>query len=174
MPVFIALYWVLMESVELRQKPFALWINDLSVMDPYFVLPILMRQHATCKSSISHRRTRCRRKSCNGCDRLHLFLLWFPAVGSLLVVQQPFIDGAGINRRIESAYRSRSSRPVTMLSGGLERIRCSHRNTLWAGASIIRLSNFRSSSIANQIAEIFAGQNSHRLLFSRCERRHCR
>lgn len=42
MPVFIALYWVLMESVELRQAPFALWIQDLSVMDPYFVLPILM------------------------------------------------------------------------------------------------------------------------------------
>ena len=42
MPVFIALYWVLMESVELRQAPFALWIQDLSIMDPYFVLPILM------------------------------------------------------------------------------------------------------------------------------------
>ena len=42
MPVFIALYWVLMESVELRQAPFALWIEDLSAMDPYFVLPILM------------------------------------------------------------------------------------------------------------------------------------
>ena len=42
MPVFIALYWVLMESVELRQAPFALWIKDLSVMDPYFVLPVLM------------------------------------------------------------------------------------------------------------------------------------
>lgn len=42
MPVFISLYWVLMESVELRQAPFALWINDLSVMDPYFVLPLMM------------------------------------------------------------------------------------------------------------------------------------
>ncbi len=42
MPVFIALYWVLMESVELRQAPLALWIKDLSAMDPYFVLPILM------------------------------------------------------------------------------------------------------------------------------------
>ena len=42
MPVFVALYWVLMESVELRQAPLALWIKDLSVMDPYFVLPILM------------------------------------------------------------------------------------------------------------------------------------
>ncbi len=41
-PVFIALYWVLLESVELRQAPFMLWIDDLSVMDPYYVLPILM------------------------------------------------------------------------------------------------------------------------------------
>jgi YidC/Oxa1 family membrane protein insertase len=42
MPVFISLYWVLMESVELRQAPFLLWITDLSVMDPYFILPIIM------------------------------------------------------------------------------------------------------------------------------------
>lgn len=42
MPVFIALYWTLMESVELRQAPFILWIKDLSVMDPYFVLPLMM------------------------------------------------------------------------------------------------------------------------------------
>jgi len=41
-PVFIALYWVLLESVELRQAPFALWIKDLSIQDPYYVLPILM------------------------------------------------------------------------------------------------------------------------------------
>jgi YidC/Oxa1 family membrane protein insertase len=41
-PVFIALYWVLLESVELRQAPFMLWINDLSSADPYFVLPLLM------------------------------------------------------------------------------------------------------------------------------------
>lgn len=42
MPVFLALYWTLMESVELRQAPFFWWIRDLSVMDPLFVLPILM------------------------------------------------------------------------------------------------------------------------------------
>lgn len=42
MPIFISLYWVLMESVELRHAPFILWIHDLSVRDPYFVLPILM------------------------------------------------------------------------------------------------------------------------------------
>ena len=41
-PVFIALYWALLESVDLRQAPFILWIQDLSVRDPYFVLPILM------------------------------------------------------------------------------------------------------------------------------------
>ena len=42
MPVFIALYWVLFESVQLRHAPFMLWIQDLSQMDPYFILPILM------------------------------------------------------------------------------------------------------------------------------------
>jgi len=41
-PVFIALYWVLLESVELRQAPFILWLDDLSVKDPFFVLPLLM------------------------------------------------------------------------------------------------------------------------------------
>ncbi len=41
MPVFFALYWVLIESVELRQAPFIFWIRDLSAMDPLFVLPIL-------------------------------------------------------------------------------------------------------------------------------------
>jgi YidC/Oxa1 family membrane protein insertase len=41
-PVFISFYWVLLESVEMRQAPFLLWINDLSARDPYFVLPLLM------------------------------------------------------------------------------------------------------------------------------------
>ncbi|GBE46213.1 membrane protein insertase YidC [bacterium BMS3Bbin11] len=41
-PVFIALYWALLESVELRQAPWIFWIRDLSAPDPYFVLPILM------------------------------------------------------------------------------------------------------------------------------------
>ncbi len=41
MPIFIALYWTLMESTELRQSSFILWITDLSVHDPFFVLPIL-------------------------------------------------------------------------------------------------------------------------------------
>jgi len=41
-PVFIALYWVLLASVELRHAPFMLWINDLAAPDPWFILPILM------------------------------------------------------------------------------------------------------------------------------------
>ncbi|MGI9279776.1 MAG: membrane protein insertase YidC [Endozoicomonas sp.] len=42
MPVFIALYWVLQESVDLRQAPWLGWIQDLSQMDPYFILPLIM------------------------------------------------------------------------------------------------------------------------------------
>lgn len=41
-PVFIALYWMLLESVELRQAPFMLWIQDMSAPDPYYILPLLM------------------------------------------------------------------------------------------------------------------------------------
>lgn len=41
-PVFIALYWVLLSSVEMRNAPWILWINDLSVPDPYFILPVIM------------------------------------------------------------------------------------------------------------------------------------
>ncbi|MDH3372136.1 MAG: membrane protein insertase YidC [Gammaproteobacteria bacterium] len=42
MPFFLAFYWVLLESVEMRQAPFALWITDLSVRDPFFILPLIM------------------------------------------------------------------------------------------------------------------------------------
>lgn len=40
-PVFISLYWTLLESVELRQAPFALWIDNISASDPYFILPVI-------------------------------------------------------------------------------------------------------------------------------------
>lgn len=42
MPIFIGLYWALLESVELRQAPWILWIEDLSIRDPFFILPVLM------------------------------------------------------------------------------------------------------------------------------------
>ncbi len=41
-PVFISLYWVLLSSVEMRGAPWVLWIHDLSVPDPYYILPIIM------------------------------------------------------------------------------------------------------------------------------------
>ncbi len=41
-PVFMALYWVLSETVEFRQAPFMMWIQDLSIQDPFFVLPVIM------------------------------------------------------------------------------------------------------------------------------------
>ena len=41
MPVFLAFYWVLVESIELRQADFIWWLNDLTSMDPYFILPVL-------------------------------------------------------------------------------------------------------------------------------------
>lgn len=53
MPVFIALYWVLLESVELRHAPFFLWINDLSVRDPFFILPLLMGATMYLQTSLS-------------------------------------------------------------------------------------------------------------------------
>ena len=42
MPFFLSFYWVLVESVEMRQAPFALWITDLSSRDPFFILPLIM------------------------------------------------------------------------------------------------------------------------------------
>ena len=42
MPIFLGLFWMLQESVELRHAPFMLWIDDLSALDPYYVLPLLM------------------------------------------------------------------------------------------------------------------------------------
>ncbi len=42
MPVFLALYWVLLESVELRHAPFIFWIQDLASKDPFYILPLLM------------------------------------------------------------------------------------------------------------------------------------
>jgi YidC/Oxa1 family membrane protein insertase len=41
-PVFISLYWVLLESVEMRHAPFVLWLDNLSAPDPYFILPLIM------------------------------------------------------------------------------------------------------------------------------------
>lgn len=53
MPIFLALYWVLVESVQLRHAPWILWIKDLSSMDPYFILPLLMGAAMFCQQALN-------------------------------------------------------------------------------------------------------------------------
>ena len=53
MPFFLAFYWVLLESVEMRQAPFALWITDLSTRDPYFILPLIMGAAMFCQQKLN-------------------------------------------------------------------------------------------------------------------------
>ena len=107
MPVFIALYWVLMESVELRQAPFALWIEDLSVMDPYFVLPILMGASMYYMQKLNPAPPDPMQAKIMQWMPIvfTFFFLWFPAglvlywlCNNLLSMAQQYL----INRRIES------------------------------------------------------------------------
>ena len=107
MPVFIALYWVLMESVELRQAPLALWINDLSVMDPYFVLPILMGASMYYMQKLNPAPPDPMQAKIMQWMPIvfTFFFLWFPAglvlywlCNNLLSMAQQYL----INRRIES------------------------------------------------------------------------
>ena len=53
MPVFIALYWVLLSSVEMRNAPWAMWIHDLASPDPYFILPVVMTLTTLLQTSLN-------------------------------------------------------------------------------------------------------------------------
>ncbi|KKD61881.1 membrane protein insertase [Grimontia sp. AD028] len=82
MPIFIALYWALMESVELRHAPFMLWIQDLSAPDPYYVLPLLMgfSMFLIQKMSPSTITDPMQQKIMNFMPVMFtVFFLWFPA-----------------------------------------------------------------------------------------------
>lgn len=114
MPVFIALYWVLMESVELRHAPFMLWINDLSVMDPFFVLPILMGATMFIQQMLNP--TPPDPMQAKVMKMLPfiftIFFLWFPAglvlywvINNLLSIGQQWI----ITRQIEAAAKAKKS-----------------------------------------------------------------
>ncbi|KGE04435.1 membrane protein insertase YidC [Pseudohaliea rubra] len=111
MPVFIALYWVLMESVELRHAPFMLWIDDLSVMDPYFVLPVLMGASMFFMQKLNPPPPDpMQAKIMQWLPVVFtFFFLWFPAglvlywlVNNLLSMAQQFI----ITRQIENAGKA--------------------------------------------------------------------
>ncbi len=90
MPVFIALYWMLLESVELRHAPFMFWITDLSVKDPYFVLPILMGASMFVQQLLNP--TPPDPTQAKIMKLLPVvftfFFLWFPAAGDLLGGEQ--------------------------------------------------------------------------------------
>ncbi|MDO8272292.1 MAG: membrane protein insertase YidC [Gammaproteobacteria bacterium] len=114
MPVFIALYWVLMESVELRQAPFILWIKDLSTMDPYFVLPLLMGASMFAQSLLSPAPADPMQAKIMRFMPvvMTVFFLWFPAglvlywlANSVLGILQQWY----ITRKIESEYEAKST-----------------------------------------------------------------
>ncbi|WP_111498411.1 MULTISPECIES: membrane protein insertase YidC [Marinobacter] len=107
MPVFISLYWVLFESVQLRHAPFFLWIHDLSVMDPYFVLPILMGISMFIQMSLNPTPPDPMQAKVMKLMPLvfTIFFLWFPAglvlywlVNNVLSIAQQYY----ITRKIES------------------------------------------------------------------------
>lgn len=114
MPVFIALYWVLMESVELRQAPFILWIKDLSAMDPYFVLPLLMGASMFAQSLLSPAPADPMQAKIMRFMPvvMTVFFLWFPAglvlywlANSVLGILQQWY----ITRKIDSEYEAKSA-----------------------------------------------------------------
>ena len=114
MPVFIALYWMLMRSVELRHAPFVLWIEDLSVMDPYFILPLLMCASMYLQTTLSPPPGDPMQAKVMKMMPIimGIFFLWFPAglvlywlVNSLLGIAQQWY----ITRKIEATYAAKGS-----------------------------------------------------------------
>lgn len=114
MPVFISLYWVLFESVQLRHAPFFLWIHDLSVMDPYFILPILMGASMFIQMSLNPTPPDPMQAKVMKMMPLifTVFFLWFPAglvlywlVNNILSISQQWY----ITRKIQADVDARKS-----------------------------------------------------------------
>ena len=107
-PVFIALYWVLLESVELRQASFALWLQDLSLPDPYFVLPVIMGASMLAQQLLNPAPLDPLQKKIMTALPVvfTVFFLWFPAglvlywvVNNLLSIAQQYV----ITRKYQAA-----------------------------------------------------------------------
>ncbi|MCG9755291.1 membrane protein insertase YidC [Shewanella insulae] len=110
MPIFIALYWVLLESYELRHAPFMLWITDLSVQDPYYVLPLLMGASMFAMQKMQPMAPTMdpmQQKMMQWMPMIFtVFFLWFPAglvlywlVGNLVAITQQKIIYAGLEKK---------------------------------------------------------------------------
>lgn len=114
MPIFLALYWVLVESVELRQAPWILWIHDLSAMDPWFVLPIFMGATMYVQQLLNPQPTDpMQAKVMRTLPVIFtVFMLFFPAglvlywtVNNLFSMTQQHI----INKKVEKQYQNRAA-----------------------------------------------------------------
>ena len=109
MPIFIALYWVLKESVELRQSPFMFWIVDLSIKDPYFVLPLLMGASMFIQMQMQQQPTMdpMQAKIMKLMPVMFTFMfLWFPAgltlywfVNNVITIVQQYLVNKSIERK---------------------------------------------------------------------------
>ena len=114
MPVFISLYWVLLESVELRHAPFFLWLTDLSVRDPFFILPLLMGATMYLQTSLSPAPADPMQAKVMKLMpvMMTVLFLWFPAGlvlywltnGALGILQQWYIT-----RKIEASYEAKKA-----------------------------------------------------------------
>lgn len=111
MPVFLALYWVLLESVEMRQAPWMLWITDLSIKDPFFILPIIMGATMFIQQRLNPTPPDPMQAKVMKMMPIifTFFFLWFPAglvlywvVNNCLSISQQWY----ITRRIEAASKS--------------------------------------------------------------------
>ncbi len=109
-PVFIALYWVLLESVELRQADFIFWLNDLSLPDPYYVLPLIMGASMLAQQFLNPAPLDPIQKNIMMAMPVvfTVFFLWFPAglvlywvVNNILSIAQQWL----ITRRIAAASK---------------------------------------------------------------------
>ena len=115
MPVFLGIYWVLNESVELRQASFILWYDDLSQMDPYFILPILMGGAMFVQQMLTPMQTAdpAQAKMMKFMPLMFMvFFLWFPAglvlyytANSVLSILQQWI----ITKQVERSYKPKGS-----------------------------------------------------------------
>lgn len=108
MPVFIGLYWMLMETVELRHAPWILWIHDLSVKDPYFILPVVMGATMWLMQKLSPQPTDPTQARIMQLMPVMMtfFFLWFPAGLVLYWIANNLISIAQtwfINRQVEAA-----------------------------------------------------------------------
>lgn len=119
MPIFLALYWVLMESVELRHAPWLGWIQDLSAMDPWFILPLFMGATMYIQQKLNPQPTDPMQAKVFALMPIifTVFLLFFPAglvlywiVNNLItILQQGLINKAVEKERVQKEQASSNS-----------------------------------------------------------------